>query len=175
MPSCRSFYIYKHHVCHSALDFTYAVHLRTMCAPGYPLTDIWGGSTHFQRPSVGAIDAPRRALTGSTINKKSAKGFLLPFLGRGSDKQRHMAARSLLGPTTGPLWQKLTCRGGRKKTGLGASVAEFLWLHRAVTYTPSPQPVAGHDVLGASWAGGARQSRRNANIGAPLRHIQFRA
>ena len=85
MPSCRSFYIYKHHVCHSALAFAYAVHLRTICAPGCPLTDVWGGSTHFQRPSVGAIDAPRRALTGSTINKKSAKGFLLPFLGRGSD------------------------------------------------------------------------------------------
>jgi hypothetical protein len=47
-------------------------------------------------------------------------------------------------------------------------VAEFLWLHRAVTDAPSPQPVAGHDVLGAPWAGGARQSRRNANIGGPL-------
>jgi hypothetical protein len=56
-----------------------------------------------------------------------------------------------------------TCRGGRKKTGLNAPVAEFLWLHRAVAYAPSPQPVAGHDVLGAPWAGGARQSRRNAN------------
>jgi hypothetical protein len=57
--------------------------LRTpyICAPGCPLTAAWGGGgvSHFQRPSVGAIDAPRWALSGSTINKKSAKVFCCPF------------------------------------------------------------------------------------------------
>jgi hypothetical protein len=33
----------------------------------------------------GAIDAPRWALSGSAINKKSAKGLFLAFFGRGSD------------------------------------------------------------------------------------------
>jgi hypothetical protein len=41
----------------------FCVRLRTICAPGCPLTANWGTSSHFQRSSVGAIDAHRWPLS----------------------------------------------------------------------------------------------------------------
>jgi hypothetical protein len=65
LPAAAFIYINTMYVCHSALDFAYAVHLRTMCAPGCPLTEIWGGSHSLpegrpvrrcnRRASVGSI------------------------------------------------------------------------------------------------------------------------
>ena len=46
----------------------HAVRLRTICAPGCPLTATRGASSHFQRSSIGAIDAPCCPLSGSGIN-----------------------------------------------------------------------------------------------------------
>ena len=68
---------------HLPPSFRSYVHLRTIRAPGYPLTAKWGPSSHFQRPSVGAIDAPCWPLSGSAIKKNWFEVFLSPFWGEG--------------------------------------------------------------------------------------------
>ena len=85
--SCRKLYGHKHHLCHSALAFVlrhaHAVLLRTTCAPGCPLTATRGASSHFQRSSIGAIDAPCCPLSGSGIKKNWANSFFVPYYARG--------------------------------------------------------------------------------------------
>ena len=80
--------MYERHVCHLALAFAYAVRLRTICAPGCPLTANWGASSRSQRPSVGAIDAPCCPLSGPGIKKNPVKGFFVPFLGAGRETRQ---------------------------------------------------------------------------------------
>jgi hypothetical protein len=103
--SCRKLYGHKHHLCHSALAFVlrhaHAVRLRTICAPGCPLTATRGSSSHFQRPPIGAIDAPCCPLSGPGINKNWANSFFCALLCQGIDVVHGgMCTCALLTPLT---------------------------------------------------------------------------